>query len=150
MTEAQFGDYIISTDKSRLELDVIQDFLNNSSYWAQDRPLATIRTTIENSLCFGVYVGDRQVGFARVVTDYATFAWLADVFVLEAHRGRYDCFAWPPAMPMGCISNMAASSSWMALIAGWCVGRKQKSIERIRSERQERLDSTLWVGLLQL
>jgi GNAT superfamily N-acetyltransferase len=80
--------YTISTDKARLEIDVIQDFLNHSSYWAQDRPLATIEKSLQNSLCFGVYDGERQVGFARVVTDYATFAWLADVFVLETHRGQ--------------------------------------------------------------
>jgi len=88
MDEYQFGNYIIDTNKARLDLDVIQDFLNHASYWAEDRPLATIQASIENSLCFGVYKGGQQVGFARVVTDYATFAWLGDVFVLEDHRGQ--------------------------------------------------------------
>ncbi len=88
ITECQFGDYTISTDKARLDLNLIQDFLNHSSYWAQDRSLVTIQKSIEHSLCFGVYLGDTQVGFARVVTDYATFAWLCDVFILEAHRGQ--------------------------------------------------------------
>ena len=88
ITECQFGDYTISTDKARLDLNLIQDFLNHSSYWARDRSLATVQKSVEHSLCFGVYLGDTQVGFARVVTDYATFAWLCDVFILEAHRGQ--------------------------------------------------------------
>ncbi|MBN1311398.1 MAG: GNAT family N-acetyltransferase [Anaerolineae bacterium] len=88
MIEYQFGEYTISTDKTRLNRDIIQDFLNSSSYWAQNRPAATIQASIKNSLCFGVYKGEQQIGFARVVTDYATFAWLADVFVLETHRGQ--------------------------------------------------------------
>ena len=88
ITECQFGDYTISTDKARLDLGLIQDFLNHSSYWARDRSLAAIQKSVEHSLCFGVYSGDTQVGFARVVTDYATFAWLCDVFILEAYRGQ--------------------------------------------------------------
>lgn len=86
--EIELGDYVISTDKARLDLDLIHDYLNNQSYWAQGRPLATVQTSIEHSLCFGVYHDGQQVGFARVVTDYATFAWLCDVFVLESHRGQ--------------------------------------------------------------
>ncbi len=88
ITECQLGAYTISTDKARLDLGLIRDFLNQSSYWARDRSLATIQKSVEHSLCFGVYLGDTQVGFARVVTDYATFAWLCDVFILEAHRGQ--------------------------------------------------------------
>ncbi len=80
--------FTISTDKSRLDVAAIHDFLANSSYWARNVPLATVLKSIENSLCFGVYEGDRQVGFARVITDYAVFAYLADVFILEAYRGR--------------------------------------------------------------
>jgi GNAT superfamily N-acetyltransferase len=80
--------YIISTDQSRLDLEVIHDFLSNSSYWAVGRSLETVRRSIENSLSFGLYENDTQIGFARVVTDYATFAWLADVFVLDSYRGR--------------------------------------------------------------
>jgi GNAT superfamily N-acetyltransferase len=86
--EYRRGDYVISTDKAKLDLNVIHDFLSNSSYWAVGRGLETIKRSIENSLSFGLYENDRQIGFARVVTDYATFAWLADVFVLEAARGR--------------------------------------------------------------
>jgi len=62
--------------------------LSTSAYWAMGRPLDVVRRSIEHSLCFGMYRGDMQIGFARVVTDYATFAWLADVFVLPEFRGR--------------------------------------------------------------
>jgi GNAT superfamily N-acetyltransferase len=78
--------FTIDTDKSRLELETIRRFLRES-YWAKNVPLEVLRRAIENSLCFGVYDGDEQVGFARVISDYATFAYLADVFVLESHRG---------------------------------------------------------------
>jgi GNAT superfamily N-acetyltransferase len=84
----QRGDYVISTDKARLDVRLIHSYLSSGSYWAQGRPFEVVQRSIEHSLCFGVYQGDQQVGFARVVTDYATFAWLCDVFVLESHRGR--------------------------------------------------------------
>jgi len=79
--------YTISTDKARLDLGVIHGFLN-TSYWAAGRSIQTIQRSIENSLPFGVYKGDQQIGFARVITDYATFAWIADVFILEAFQGQ--------------------------------------------------------------
>jgi GNAT superfamily N-acetyltransferase len=79
--------FSISTDKSKLDVGVIHEYLSERSYWAQGRPLDVVQKAIEHSVCFGVYDGDRQVGFARVVTDYATFAWLCDVFILESHRG---------------------------------------------------------------
>lgn len=82
------GDYTISTDRARFDLSVIHDYLSNHSYWAKGRSLETIRRSIEHSLAFGVYKGREQVGFARVVTDYATFAWIADVFILDSFRGR--------------------------------------------------------------
>jgi GNAT superfamily N-acetyltransferase len=81
-------DMVISTDKARLDINLIHDYLSNSSYWARGRPLPLVQSSIEHSLCYGVYEGSRQVGFARVVTDYSTFAWLSDVFVIESHRGR--------------------------------------------------------------
>ena len=81
------GQYLISTDKARLDIKVIHGFLSNS-YWAKNRTLKTIKISIKNSLCFGLYFKGRQTGFARVITDYATFAYLADVFILEEHRGR--------------------------------------------------------------
>jgi N-acetylglutamate synthase-like GNAT family acetyltransferase len=81
-------DLTISTDRSRLDLGVIHGFLSQS-YWARDIPLETVRRSVDNSLCFGAYwEGGRQVGFARVITDYATFGYVADVFVLPEYRGR--------------------------------------------------------------
>ncbi|MEA2175817.1 MAG: hypothetical protein QOD00_3409 [Blastocatellia bacterium] len=86
--EWHHGEYSISTDPARLDLETIHTFLCSESYWATGRPVEVIKRSIENSLPFGIYRGDRQVGFARVITDYATFAWLADVFVLEEFRGQ--------------------------------------------------------------
>ena len=88
INEWQRGAYTISTDQARLNFDLIHDFLTNSTYWAVGRTFETVKRSIENSVAFGIYEGERQVGFGRVVTDYATFAWVADVFVLEAARGR--------------------------------------------------------------
>jgi GNAT superfamily N-acetyltransferase len=87
-TEYRRDGFEISTDPNRLDLEVIHSFLSRSSYWAQGRPYSVVQKSVQNSLCFGLYQGPQQVGFARVVTDYATFAWLCDVFILEAHRGR--------------------------------------------------------------
>jgi len=77
----------ISTDRSRLDRDAIHEFLRGS-YWARGIPREVVDRSIDNSLCFGLYDGDRFVGFARVITDSATFAYLSDVFVLESHRGH--------------------------------------------------------------
>jgi len=78
---------VVDSDPSRLDMDVIHGFLA-SCYWSKGISRELLAKAIRNSLCFGVYEDDRQVGFARVVTDQATFAYLADVFVLESHRGR--------------------------------------------------------------
>lgn len=90
MTVAQHhrDGYVISTDKESLDLDLVHDFLSRSSYWAQGRPFAAVQRSVEHSLSFGVYADAGQVGFARVVTDYATFGWLCDVFILDSHRGQ--------------------------------------------------------------
>jgi GNAT superfamily N-acetyltransferase len=79
------GEYLISTDKSRLDLTLIHNFLR-TSYWAAGIPLEVVRRSIEHSLSFGLYKEDRQIGYARVITDYATFAYLGDVFILEPFR----------------------------------------------------------------
>lgn len=81
------GEYVVSTDLRRLDLGAVHDFLQGS-YWARGVPLEVVERSVENSLCFGLYCGDEQAGFARVVTDRATFAYLADVFVVGHHRGR--------------------------------------------------------------
>ena len=88
MAEWRKDEYTISDERARLDMDVIHDFLNESSYWAQGRSRERVERSVAHSLPFGVYRDGRQVGFARVVTDYATFAWLADVFVLDSERGR--------------------------------------------------------------
>ncbi|HMQ67656.1 MAG TPA: GNAT family N-acetyltransferase [Ignavibacteria bacterium] len=81
------GYYLISTDKSKLDIKVIHDYLTNS-YWAKNRTLKTSKLIIKNSLNFGLYFKNKQIGYARVITDYATFAYLADVFILEEFRGK--------------------------------------------------------------
>ncbi|MCW4012865.1 MAG: GNAT family N-acetyltransferase [Candidatus Bathyarchaeota archaeon] len=77
----------INTDKTRLDIDFIQWFLNEQSHWAKNRTRETIEKSIKNSLCFGAYHEDKQVGFARVVSDYATFSWVCDVFSHPDYRG---------------------------------------------------------------
>lgn len=85
--EWQRGEFIISTDRDRLQTDAIHKFLSEESYWAQKRTKEQTITAIKNSLPFGVYKGENQIGFARVVTDYATFAYLGDVYILSEFRG---------------------------------------------------------------
>jgi GNAT superfamily N-acetyltransferase len=79
--------YTISADKRLLDVGYIHAYLS-TSYWAEGIPRATVEQAIAGSMCFGIYAGQQQVGFARLITDTATFAYLADVFVDEAHRGR--------------------------------------------------------------
>lgn len=79
--------FTISTDKEKLDRAAIHEFLRGS-YWAKGIPREVVDRSIEHSLCFGLYDGNRLVGFARVISDLATFGYLADVFVLESHRGR--------------------------------------------------------------
>jgi GNAT superfamily N-acetyltransferase len=86
--EVRHEEYLISTDKARLDFDSIQRFLAEESYWAQERTIEQTKTAIENSICFGLYLGERQIGFARVVSDKATFAYVGDVYVINEFRGR--------------------------------------------------------------
>ena len=86
------GQFTVSTDKSRLDVAMIHNFLTHA-YWAKNIPLNTVQKSIANSLCFGIYDeqvenAPRQIGFARIVSDLATFAYMADVFVIEAYRGQ--------------------------------------------------------------
>jgi N-acetylglutamate synthase-like GNAT family acetyltransferase len=87
LVERRRGDYVISTDRARLDLDVVHGFLTHS-YWAKGISRDLVARSIQHSLCFGVYERSAQVGFARVISDYTTFAYIGDVFVLESHRGR--------------------------------------------------------------
>ena len=112
MTEWRRDGFTISTDRSRLDPEAIHEFLTDS-YWAKGIPREVVDRSIEGSLCFGVFEGERQVGFARVITDSATFAYLADVFVLESHRGR-GLAAWL----MECIlahPDLQGLRRWMLL-----------------------------------
>jgi GNAT superfamily N-acetyltransferase len=80
--------YYIETDKTKLNIDMIHSFLSKS-YWAKNISIKTVSSSIDNSICFGVYTSSgEQCGFARVITDCATFAYLADIFILDKHRGK--------------------------------------------------------------
>jgi GNAT superfamily N-acetyltransferase len=97
------GEYTVSDDRWRVDREVVHRFLHDC-YWARGIPREVVERSIRHSLCFGVYHGRDQVGFARTVTDHATFAYLADVFVLDAHRGRglskflMECVVEHPAL----------------------------------------------------
>jgi len=108
IVESHRGEFVISTDPARLDLDVIHGFLTNC-YWAKGIPREVVARSIEHSLCFGVYDSSgagvpEQVGFARVVSDFTTVAYLGDVFVLKSHRGRglskwlMECIMQHPAL----------------------------------------------------
>ena len=111
-------EFHISTDKSLLDLELIHHFLQDA-YWSKNIPIDIVEKSIENSVCFGVYNAAEQVGFARVVTDYATFAYLGDVFILEPFQGLglakwlipncRDCAdgCWRPKMPNCFMKNVA-------------------------------------------
>lgn len=80
--------YVINTDPSALDIQMIHEYLSKESYWAQNIPLKVVTKGIANSIPFGLYEGDKQIGFARVTTDKASFAYLGDVFILQPYRGR--------------------------------------------------------------
>ncbi|CAN5399244.1 GNAT family N-acetyltransferase [soil metagenome] len=92
-------DYMISTDKTKLDVALLHRHLAQA-YWSKSIPRDVVEKAIENSLCFGVYHQAKQVGFARVISDFASFAYLADVFVVEEHRGR-GLSKWLVAVIMG-------------------------------------------------
>jgi len=81
------NDLIISDDKTKLDIELIHKFLS-TSYWAKGRTIEEVKKSIEHSICFGVYKDSKQIGFARIVTDYTLIAYLMDVFILEEHRGK--------------------------------------------------------------
>jgi GNAT superfamily N-acetyltransferase len=102
--EYRRGEFLISTDRARLNLDVVHGFLTNC-YWAKGIPRQIVARSIEHALCFGIYRdGGEQVGFARVISDFATIAYVGDVFILEKHRGRglgkwlMQCITQHPAL----------------------------------------------------
>ncbi len=83
-----YGAYMITSVKSKLDIVAIHHWLAHESYWAKNIPFEIVRTAFEHSFTVGVLLGDQQVGYARLITDYATFAYLADVFVVAEHRGK--------------------------------------------------------------
>lgn len=83
-----YGEYIITTDKSRMDEIAIHKWLSESSYWAKGLPFGKFKTGFDYSFCIGALIGGEQVAYGRLITDYATFAYLADVYVLENHRGK--------------------------------------------------------------
>jgi len=87
VAEHRKGEFVISTDEERLDRDLLHGFLTEC-YWAQGIPRDVVDRSIRNSLCFGMYCDGKQIGFARVISDYATYAYIGDVFVLESYRGR--------------------------------------------------------------
>ncbi len=86
--EKVIGDYLYSTDKTKLQLDYIHHFLSVESYWAQNIPMDILQKSIDGSVCFAVYYNNQQIGFARLITDNATFGYLADVFIDKDYRGK--------------------------------------------------------------
>ena len=78
----------ISTDKEKLDVDFIHHYLSETAYWSKGRSMEAVKKSIENSMCFGVYSDDTQIGFARVVTDHAVFAWILDVFIIDEYQHK--------------------------------------------------------------
>lgn len=88
LRESYKNDFTISTDKKKLDIESIHKFLSNETDWAKGIPIHTLKTSIENSLNFGLYYKNEQIGFARIISDYATIAYLGDVYILEKYRGN--------------------------------------------------------------
>lgn len=86
--QVKFGDFIITTDKSRMDIFAIHDFLSNHSGWSNHIPFERVKASVENSLNFGLFHQDKQIGFARVISDFSTIAYLGDIYVLENYRGQ--------------------------------------------------------------
>lgn len=82
------NEYCLSTEKERLDIDSIHRFLSEEAYWSRNIPRQNVEDAIQNSLCFGVYCGDIQVGFARVISDFSTIAYLGDLYIINEYRGK--------------------------------------------------------------
>lgn len=86
--EIKFDEFTITTDKSKLDLVAIHDFLSKHSGWSDNIPFERVKTSIDNSLNFGLFHKDKQIGFARVISDFSTIAYLGDIYVLDNYRGQ--------------------------------------------------------------
>ncbi|ADJ64405.1 GNAT family N-acetyltransferase [Herbaspirillum seropedicae] len=118
-------DFLIDTDPDRLDIPLIHDVLTHSS-WSPGIDINTVRTAIANSLCFGLYRGARQIGFARVVTDHATFGYLCDVFVLEDLRGQglgrwliESCNQHPTLLKLRRVMLTTSTAPWLYARCGF-------------------------------
>lgn len=80
--------YLLSDDRSKIQIEIVHQYLSNKSYWAKNIPFEIVEKSIQNSLCFGIYDQNQQVAFARIISDFAAIAYLGDVFVLETHRKK--------------------------------------------------------------
>ena len=87
-TEETFGEFLITTDKTKLDIKAIHDFLSKDSGWSDNIPFEKVKTSIDNSLNFGLFHNNKQIGFARVISDFSTIAYLGDIYVLDAYRGQ--------------------------------------------------------------
>lgn len=86
--EVAFGNFLISTDKNKLDINAIHDFLSKYSGWSDGIPMERVKLSIENSLNFGIFYDGKQVGFARIISDFSTIAYLGDVYLLDEYRGK--------------------------------------------------------------
>ena len=86
--EHTFGDFLITTDKTKLDIVAIHDFLSKHSGWSDNIPFERVKTSIDNSLNFGLLHKNKQIGFARVISDFSTIAYLGDIYVLDSYRGQ--------------------------------------------------------------
>lgn len=88
LVEHTFGEFLITTDKTKLDIVAIHDFLSKYSGWSNNIPFDRVKTSIENSLNFGLFHNDKQIGFARIISDFSTIAYLGDIYVLDSYRGQ--------------------------------------------------------------
>ena len=88
VVEVSFQDFLITTDKNRIDIHAVHDFLSNHSGWSDQIPFNKVKTSIDNSLNFGLFHREKQIGFARVISDYSTIAYLGDIYILDSYRGR--------------------------------------------------------------
>jgi N-acetylglutamate synthase-like GNAT family acetyltransferase len=144
--EEKKDNYILSTKKNKLDITLIHHYLSTESYWAKNIPLDTVKKSIENSMCFGIYIENNQIGFARVISDYATFAYMADVFILKPYRGKglskwlIECILKDPKLQglrRFCLGTHDAHSLYakfnfkvMAKPENWMEIKKEKLYER--------------------
>jgi len=88
IVELKFDNYLLTTDKSKMDVISIHDFLSNHSYWSKNIPLEIVKKSIDHSLNFGLFYKSQQIGFARIISDFSTIAYLGDIYILEEHRGK--------------------------------------------------------------